>query len=74
MIESVLDWEAFRPIVGGMYDNKSKRGGRPNIDEEVMVKLRVLQQWHWLSDQEHEEQATKRKNDLKVMAEYINRS
>jgi len=40
-----------------MHDNKSERGGRQNIDEMIMVKLRVLQQWHGLSDQEHEEQA-----------------
>jgi IS5 family transposase len=41
-IESLIDWEAFRPIVGAMYDNKSERGGRPNIDEVVMVTLLVL--------------------------------
>ena len=55
-IESLIDWEAFRPIVGEMYDNKSDRGGRPNIDEVVMVKLLVLQQWHGLSDPELEKQ------------------
>ena len=38
----------FRPIVGVMYDNRSERGGRPNIDEVVMVKLLVLQQWYGL--------------------------
>jgi len=55
-IESVLDWDAFRPIVSarGMCDNKSERGSGPNIDEVVMFKLRMLQQWHGLSDQEHE--------------------
>jgi hypothetical protein len=26
-IKSVIDWEAFRTIVGEMYDNKSARGG-----------------------------------------------
>jgi IS5 family transposase len=41
-IESLIDWGAFRPIVGAMYDNKSARGGRPNTDEVVMVKLLVL--------------------------------
>jgi IS5 family transposase len=41
-IESLIDWEAFRPIVGKLYENKSERGGRPNIDEVVMVKLLVL--------------------------------
>jgi hypothetical protein len=26
-----------------MYDNRSKKGGRPNIDEIMMMKLLVLQ-------------------------------
>jgi IS5 family transposase len=59
-IESLIDWGAFRPIVGDMYVNKSVRGGRPNIDEVVMVKLLVLQQWHGLSDPELEKQVSDR--------------
>jgi IS5 family transposase len=59
-IKSLIDWEAFRPIVGDMYDNRSERGGRPNIDEVVMVKLLVLQQWYGLSDPELERQAVDR--------------
>ena len=59
-IESLIDWDSFRPIVGEMYDNKSARGGRPNIDEVVMVKLLVLQQWHGLSDPELEKQVADR--------------
>jgi IS5 family transposase len=42
-IESLIAWDAFRPIVGELYDNKSARGGRPTIDEVVMVKPLVLQ-------------------------------
>jgi IS5 family transposase len=57
---SLIDWEAFRSIVGGMYDNRSERGGRPNIDEVIMVKLLVLQQWHGLSDPELEKQIADR--------------
>lgn len=59
-IKSLMDWEAFRPIVDDMYDNRSERGGRPNIDEVVMVKLLVLQQWYGLSDPELERQAVDR--------------
>ncbi|NQE52230.1 hypothetical protein C5S29_01455, partial [ANME-1 cluster archaeon GoMg3.2] len=51
-IESVIDWEVFRLIVGEMYENRSERGDKPNIDEVLMVKLLVLQQWHGLSDPE----------------------
>ena len=43
-----------------MYDNRSERGDRPNIDEVVMVKLLVLQQWYGLSDPELERQAVDR--------------
>ena len=48
-IESVVDWEGFRLMVGEMYENWSERGERPNIDEVVMVQLLVIQQWHGLS-------------------------
>ena len=43
-----------------MYNNKTEIGGRPNLDEIVMVKMLVLQQWHGLSDPEIEKQATDR--------------
>ena len=59
-IDSLIDWEKFRPIVANMYDNKSEKGGRPNIDEIVMVKLLILQEWHGLSDPELERQVTDR--------------
>lgn len=59
-IDSLIDWEAFRPIVKDMYNNKSEQGGRPNIDEVVMIKILVLQEWHGLSDPELERQITDR--------------
>ena len=59
-IESLIDWEPFRPIINEMYNNKTESGGRPNIDEIVMLKMLVLQQWHGLSDSEMEKQATDR--------------
>ena len=43
-IEPLIDWEAFRPIVQGLYDNKGPKGGRPNVDPVVMVKLLRAQQ------------------------------
>jgi len=58
--EKQLDWEAFRPIIKPMYTNDTPRGGRPNTDEVVMVKLLVLQQWYGLSDPELERQAMDR--------------
>ena len=55
-----VDWEVFRPIIKGLYTNDTIRGGRPNNDEIVMVKLLVLQQWYGLSDEETERQAVDR--------------
>ena len=59
-IESLIDWEAFRLIIAGMYKNKTSRGGRPNIDEILMIKILILQEWHGLSDPELERQITDR--------------
>jgi len=59
-IEPLIDWEAFRPIIRPIYRNDTPRGGRPNVDEVVMVKLLVLQQWYGLSDPELERQVADR--------------
>jgi len=59
-IDSLINWESFRPIVKDMYDNKSEKGGRPNIDEIIMIKILILQEWHGLSDPELERQITDR--------------
>ena len=59
-VEPLIDWEAFRPIIAGLYENDGPQGGRPNVDEVVMVKLLVLQSWYGLSDQELERQAADR--------------
>jgi len=37
-----------------MYDHKTEKGGRPNIDEIIMIKILILQEWHGLSDPELE--------------------
>ena len=59
-IEPLIDWEAFTPIIAGLYHNQGPQGGRPNIDEVVMMKLLVLQQWYGLSDLELERQVADR--------------
>ena len=43
-----------------MYRNGTPRGGRPNTDEVLMVKLLVPQQWYGLSDPELERQTLNR--------------
>ena len=59
-IDPLINWEVFRPIIREMYDNHTERGGRPNNDEIVMVKMLVLQSWYGLSDPELERQANDR--------------
>jgi IS5 family transposase len=58
--DAQIDWTSFRPIIQGLYTNDTPRGGRPNADEVVMIKLLVLQQWYGLSDEELERQANDR--------------
>ena len=58
--DAQIDWTTFRPIAQGLYTNDTERGGRPNADEVVMVKLLELQQWYGLSDEETEKQACDR--------------
>src|SRR5665648_85465 len=64
---NVIDWVKFRPIVADMYDNHTEKGGRPNYDEILMVKLLVLQAWHGLSDPELERQVTDRISFMKFL-------
>ena len=59
-IDTLINWEAFRPILKDMYNNKTEKGGRPNIDEIIMIKILILQEWHGLSDPELERQITDR--------------
>ncbi len=36
-IEPLIDWKKFRHIIANIFDNRSRKGGRPNIDEVVML-------------------------------------
>ena len=47
--DAQIDWTTFRPIIQGLYTNDTERGGRPNVDEVVMVKLFVFQQCRGLT-------------------------
>jgi len=57
-VNALIDWESFRHIVEGLFDNKTERGGHPNFDEVLMIKILVLQQWYNLSDQKMEWEMT----------------
>ena len=53
-LKSLIDWEDFRPIVENIYDNRTEKGGHPNYDEVLMIKILALQHWYSLSDQKME--------------------
>lgn len=58
-IDPIINWVVFRPIIS-MYENYTQKGGRPNINEIVMMKRLVLQSRYGLSDPELERQANNR--------------
>ncbi|MDI6719890.1 MAG: IS5/IS1182 family transposase, partial [Methanomicrobiales archaeon] len=55
-LESLIDWEAFRPVIGQLYTNDRGPGGRPNRDAILMTKRLVLPSLYGLSDPELERQ------------------
>ena len=59
-ISNMIDWAPFRPILEEMYDNKTEKGGRPNCDVILMLKILILQKWYGLSDMEVERQMADR--------------
>jgi IS5 family transposase len=60
----LIDWEKFRSIEDGLYDNKTEKGGHPNIDFVLMIKILILQHWYNLSDQKMERELA---NNLSFM-------
>jgi transposase, IS5 family len=60
----LINWNKFRSIEDGLYDNKTEKGGNPNIDFVLMIKILVLQHWYSLSDQKMERELA---NNLSIM-------
>jgi transposase, IS5 family len=66
-INSLIEWERFRPITVDLYDNKTEKGGHPNFDSVLMIKILVLQQWYGLSDQSMERGIADRLSFMKFL-------
>ena len=49
-ISDRIDFERIRPILADLFSNDTEKGGRPNYDPILMVKILLLQQWYNLSD------------------------
>ena len=43
-ISERIDFQRIRPILSDLYENNTDRGGRPNYDPILMVKILLLQQ------------------------------
>ena len=49
-ISDRIDFERIRTILSDLFINDTDKGGRPNYDPVLMVKILLLQQWYNLSD------------------------
>ena len=60
-LDTVIDWESFRPLLAQALDKPAKGpGGRPANDPLKMFKLLVVQQYYNLSDEQTEYQFSDR--------------
>lgn len=55
-IKTLIDWKRFDLIIEKIRKNKTSLGGRPNMNNIVMLKILVLQKWFSLSDEQTEYQ------------------
>jgi IS5 family transposase len=60
VLKDIIDWERFRNIIKGVFDDNPTTGGRPHTDEIVVAKVLVLQSLYTLSDEETEFQCNDR--------------
>jgi IS5 family transposase len=49
-MEATVPWEAFLALIEPVYHKPSRKGGRPAIPLEVMLRIHLLQQWFTHSD------------------------
>ena len=55
-IDLIIEWESLRPIVKELYRNDTEKGGRPSIDEIIMIKTLFLQSMYNCSDEAMEKE------------------
>ena len=59
-LNSIIDWEDFRPILMKVRPKNNKKLGRPAFDVVLMFKILILQSLYNLADDEIEFQIQKR--------------
>jgi len=58
-----IDWSKFRPILEEVFPTtKNKKGGRPRMDPQDILKILILQKLYQLSDHATEFQIADRMN------------
>ena len=66
-ISDRIDFERIRPILSDLYENDTEKGGRPNYDLILMVKILLLQQWYNLSEPQVEREIRDRVSFMKFL-------
>ena len=54
-------------MLSDIYENDTEKGGRPNYDPIIMVKILLLQQWYSLSDPQIERDIRDRISFMKFL-------
>ena len=54
-------------MLSNLYGNYTEKGGRPNYDPVLMVKILLLQQWYSLSDPQIERDIRDRISFMKFL-------
>ncbi len=47
-ISSSIDWECFREILSPLYNDNKEDGGRPHLDEVLMIKTPGITTFLWI--------------------------
>jgi IS5 family transposase len=55
-MKTAIEWERIRPILNDLYANNTERGGRPNYDPILMVKILFLQSIYGIVDESVEKE------------------
>ncbi len=50
-VKNLIDWESLRPLLKDLFTNDTDKGGRPNCDEILMVKILFLQSVYGIVDE-----------------------
>ena len=50
-MKTMIDWDRIKPLLSDLYSNDTERGGRPNFDPILMVKVLFLQSTYGVVDE-----------------------